>query len=119
MRVADPDRAAELLRAAGLTAVVDGDALVVGGVINPTVISRILGEQGLWVRELTPLARTWRASSWNSPGGPAPSSPVRSTIRAAGSAGHRDSVTDRSIGEWTREPYVPSSSGSPPVASSN
>ncbi|NYH45330.1 ABC-2 type transport system ATP-binding protein [Micromonospora jinlongensis] len=55
VRVADPERAAELLHAAQLTAVVDGEALVVSGASDPTVISRVLGEQGLWVGELTPL----------------------------------------------------------------
>ncbi|MBM7492838.1 ABC-2 type transport system ATP-binding protein [Micromonospora luteifusca] len=55
VRVAEPQRAAELLQAAELTAVVDGGALVVGGVSDPTVVSRVLGEQGLWVGELTPL----------------------------------------------------------------
>ena len=55
VRVAEPERAAELLRAAELTASADGGALVVGGVTDPTVISRVLGEQGLWVGELSPL----------------------------------------------------------------
>ncbi|MEH1165358.1 ATP-binding cassette domain-containing protein [Micromonospora sp. CPCC 205539] len=55
VRVAEPERAAELLGAAELTATVDGDSLVVGGATDPTVISRLLGEQGLWVSELTPL----------------------------------------------------------------
>ncbi|MEV1317218.1 ATP-binding cassette domain-containing protein [Micromonospora arborensis] len=55
VRVAEPERAVELLQAAELTAVVDGEALVVSGVSDPTVVSRVLGEQGLWVGELTPL----------------------------------------------------------------
>ncbi|MEV4659229.1 ATP-binding cassette domain-containing protein [Micromonospora sp. NPDC049301] len=55
VRVAEPERAVELLHEAELTASVDGAALVVGGVTDPTVISRVLGEQGLWVDELTPL----------------------------------------------------------------
>ncbi|SIN37028.1 ABC transporter ATP-binding protein [Micromonospora cremea] len=55
VRVAEPERAVELLHEAELTASVDGEALVVGGVTDPTVISRVLGEQGLWVGELTPL----------------------------------------------------------------
>ncbi|MET7878472.1 ABC transporter ATP-binding protein [Micromonospora profundi] len=55
VRVAEPERAAEVLQAVELTAVVDGDALVVSGVTDPTVVSRALGEQGLWVGELTPL----------------------------------------------------------------
>ncbi|MET8088687.1 ATP-binding cassette domain-containing protein [Micromonospora sp. NPDC005220] len=55
VRVAEPERAVELLHAAGLAAVVNGEALVVSGVSDPTVVSRVLGEQGLWVGELTPL----------------------------------------------------------------
>ncbi|MFF5052276.1 ABC transporter ATP-binding protein [Micromonospora sp. NPDC000663] len=55
VRVAEPERAVELLRAAGLVVAVDAGALVVGGVTDSTVISRVLGEQGLWVGELTPL----------------------------------------------------------------
>ncbi|GAB3955243.1 hypothetical protein GCM10027614_63940 [Micromonospora vulcania] len=56
VRVAEPERAAELLFAAELTAAAHDDgALVVGGASDPTVISRVLGEQGLWVGELTPL----------------------------------------------------------------
>ncbi|MFC8296433.1 ABC transporter ATP-binding protein [Micromonospora orduensis] len=55
VRVAEPERAVELLRAAGLVVAVDAEALVVGGVADSTVISRVLGEQGLWVGELTPL----------------------------------------------------------------
>ncbi|MFJ6164795.1 ABC transporter ATP-binding protein [Micromonospora orduensis] len=55
VRVAEPERAVELLRAAGLVVAVDAETLVVGGVADSTVISRVLGEQGLWVGELTPL----------------------------------------------------------------
>ncbi|RKN19998.1 ATP-binding cassette domain-containing protein [Micromonospora musae] len=55
VRVAEPERAAELLHAGGLPAVAHPDHLVVGQVDDPTTISRLLGEQGLWVRELTPL----------------------------------------------------------------
>jgi ABC-type multidrug transport system ATPase subunit len=55
VRVAEPERAAELLRAAELTVSIDGEALVVGGATDPTLISRLLGEQGLWVGELSPL----------------------------------------------------------------
>ncbi|MET8277428.1 ABC transporter ATP-binding protein [Micromonospora sp. NPDC005174] len=55
VRVDEPERAADLLRTADLTAVADGTALVVSGTTDPTAISRVLGEQGLWVAELTPL----------------------------------------------------------------
>ncbi|MCI4064626.1 ATP-binding cassette domain-containing protein [Micromonospora sp. R77] len=55
VRVAEPDRAAELLRAGGLAVTEHPDQLVVGGVDEPELITRTLGEQGLWVRELVPL----------------------------------------------------------------
>ncbi|RKN49451.1 ATP-binding cassette domain-containing protein [Micromonospora endolithica] len=55
VRADDPARAAELLRAAGLTVVDHPDHLVVGGVDDDTTVSRLLGEQGVWLRELTPL----------------------------------------------------------------
>ncbi|MFG2008416.1 ABC transporter ATP-binding protein [Micromonospora sp. NPDC048868] len=55
VRVDDPQRAVELLTAAGLAATGYDDHLVVGGVDDATEVSRTLGEAGLWVRELTPL----------------------------------------------------------------
>ncbi|WP_229399489.1 ATP-binding cassette domain-containing protein [Micromonospora okii] len=55
VRVPEPDRAAELLRGAGLPVDERPDHLVVGGAADPGEISRVLGEQGLWVRELVPL----------------------------------------------------------------
>jgi ABC-2 type transport system ATP-binding protein len=55
VRVAEPERAAELLRAAGLPVTAHPDHLVVGAVDEPELVSRTLGEQGLWVRELVPL----------------------------------------------------------------
>ncbi|MEV4808345.1 ABC transporter ATP-binding protein [Micromonospora avicenniae] len=55
VRVGEPERAAELLRAGGLPVDAYSDHLVVGQVDDPTTISRVLGEQGLWVHELTPL----------------------------------------------------------------
>ncbi|MEU2611233.1 ATP-binding cassette domain-containing protein [Micromonospora sp. NPDC007271] len=55
VRVAEPERALELLGQAGLSATAHPDHLVVTGVDDPEVISRTLGEQGLWVRELVPL----------------------------------------------------------------
>ncbi|MFD0784457.1 ABC transporter ATP-binding protein [Micromonospora azadirachtae] len=55
VRVAEPERAAELLRAGGLPTDAYSDHLVVAQVDDPTTISRLLGEQGLWVGELTPL----------------------------------------------------------------
>ncbi|WP_434743897.1 ATP-binding cassette domain-containing protein [Micromonospora sp. SH-82] len=53
--VAEPADAAELLRAAGLPVREEDDHLVVGGTEDPELIARTLGEQGVWVRELTPL----------------------------------------------------------------
>lgn len=55
VRVAEPDLAAPLLTAAGLEVVTHEDQLVVTGAADPELISRLLGEQGHWVRELTPL----------------------------------------------------------------
>ncbi|WP_406036997.1 ATP-binding cassette domain-containing protein [Micromonospora sp. NBC_00898] len=55
VRVAEPERAAELLGALGLAVTAHPDHLVVAGVDEPELISRTLGEQGLWVRELVPL----------------------------------------------------------------
>ncbi|MGI5145037.1 ATP-binding cassette domain-containing protein [Plantactinospora sp. CA-294935] len=56
IRVADGQpRAVELVRAAGLPVAVHPDHLVVSGVDDPARISRVLGEQGVWLRELTPL----------------------------------------------------------------
>ncbi|MFI6262356.1 ABC transporter ATP-binding protein [Micromonospora sp. NPDC051006] len=55
VRVAEPERAAELLREAGLPVAAHPEHLVVGQVTDPSVLSRVLGEQGLWVTELTPL----------------------------------------------------------------
>ncbi|MEV4488515.1 ABC transporter ATP-binding protein [Micromonospora coxensis] len=53
--VAEPERAAALLRDAGLSVTDHEGLLVVGGAPEPELISRTLGEQGLWVRELTPI----------------------------------------------------------------
>ncbi|MEV6799890.1 ATP-binding cassette domain-containing protein [Micromonospora rifamycinica] len=56
VRVGDPERGAELLRAAGLTVTVHSDdLLVVGGTREPELISSTLGGRELWVRELTPI----------------------------------------------------------------
>ncbi|MEO3820288.1 ABC transporter ATP-binding protein [Plantactinospora sp. B24E8] len=55
VRVADQDRAAEVLTAAGLTVATLFDQLVVGGVEDPARLNQLLGEQDLWVSELTPL----------------------------------------------------------------
>ncbi|MGC5029400.1 ABC transporter ATP-binding protein [Micromonospora sp. DT229] len=55
VRADDLVRAEELLGSAGLTVTGHPDHLVVGRVTDPTLISRTLGEQGLWVRELTPV----------------------------------------------------------------
>ncbi|MFG1800037.1 ABC transporter ATP-binding protein [Micromonospora carbonacea] len=55
VRVPEPERAAELLRSADLMVDERPDHLVVGGVSDAGEVSRLLGEQGLWVRELVPL----------------------------------------------------------------
>ncbi|MFK3980087.1 ATP-binding cassette domain-containing protein [Micromonospora sp. NPDC050397] len=55
VRVDDQGRAAALIEAAGHDLVVHADHLVVGRVSDPAALTRVLGEQDLWVRELTPL----------------------------------------------------------------
>ncbi|MGC4896346.1 ABC transporter ATP-binding protein [Micromonospora sp. DT31] len=55
VRVAEPERAEQVLGRAGLSVTAHPDHLVVTGVVDPEAISRTLGEQGLWVRELVPL----------------------------------------------------------------
>lgn len=55
LRVDEAEQAATLLQDAGLTVTVHPDHVRVGGVSDSTLVSRTLGEQGLWVRELTPL----------------------------------------------------------------
>lgn len=53
--VADPDRAASVLRAAGASVTTDAQALRVEGDLAGADLTRLLGEQGLWVAELTPV----------------------------------------------------------------
>ncbi|MGC3860031.1 ATP-binding cassette domain-containing protein [Micromonospora chersina] len=55
VRVAEPERAVELLGRAGLSVTAYPEHLLVTGVVDPELISRTLGEHGLWVRELVPL----------------------------------------------------------------
>ena len=54
VRVSDRERAAELLRAAGMKVSVDGASLYVETVTDPARITQVLAEQGLFVRELVP-----------------------------------------------------------------
>jgi ABC-2 type transport system ATP-binding protein len=56
VRVAEPGRAVEILVAAGANARLDDDGVLVGGVTDSAWITETLGGQGLWVRELTPVA---------------------------------------------------------------
>jgi ABC-2 type transport system ATP-binding protein len=51
--VADPDRAADLLRAGGFTATRDGRDLLVDGHEHPEQITRLLAGAGMFVSELT------------------------------------------------------------------
>jgi ABC-2 type transport system ATP-binding protein len=55
--IADPGAAAVALRRQGLTVTRDGDALHVQGSTDPEQITRLLAEQGLYVRELSPVRR--------------------------------------------------------------
>ena len=54
VRVAERERAAEHLRAAGMRVEVDGSTLYVEDVADPARITQVLAEQGLFVRELVP-----------------------------------------------------------------
>ncbi len=54
--VADPLRASEILRTAGLAVQPSGPGLLVtrpDGPLDPALVARVLGEQGLWVSELS------------------------------------------------------------------
>lgn len=55
VRVAEPERAAQVLTTAGARVTAHDDHLVVAGLADPAAITQVLGGQGLWVRELTPL----------------------------------------------------------------
>jgi len=57
VRVASADAAAatSALEADGLTVRAEQDALVVEGTSEPARVSRLLGERGVWLSELTPL----------------------------------------------------------------
>jgi ABC-2 type transport system ATP-binding protein len=46
---------AVLTRSSGVHVRDDGDALIVSGVADPADVSRMLGQHGLWVRELTAM----------------------------------------------------------------
>ena len=53
--VPQPERAAQVLAAAGLTVRADGAALLVEGEREPGRITWLLAQQNLWVHELTPV----------------------------------------------------------------
>ncbi len=55
VRVTDHERAVEVIREIGLPVTAHPDHLVVAGLDDPARLSRALGEQDLWVRELTRL----------------------------------------------------------------
>ncbi|WP_281905308.1 ABC transporter ATP-binding protein [Phytohabitans aurantiacus] len=55
VRVAEHERAAEVIRGAGLPVTVHDDHFVVGDLADPAWVSETLGGQGMWIRELTPL----------------------------------------------------------------
>ncbi len=54
LRVAERERAAEVLRAAGMTVSIDAQTLYVEAVPDPARITQVLAEAGLFVRELVP-----------------------------------------------------------------
>ena len=53
--VAEPERAAEVLRAAGASVTPDGDALLVDGERPGAELNRLLAGAGLWLEQLTPV----------------------------------------------------------------
>jgi ABC-2 type transport system ATP-binding protein len=55
VRVADHERAAQIVAETGLPVTVHNDGFVVGDITDPTTITRTLAEHELWVAELTPL----------------------------------------------------------------
>jgi ABC-2 type transport system ATP-binding protein len=56
VRVAELERAVEIITESGLPVTVAGDHLVVGDLADPTWITKTLAAHDLWVAELTPLA---------------------------------------------------------------
>jgi ABC-2 type transport system ATP-binding protein len=75
---------AVLARAAGVRVRNDGDALIVSGVGDPADVSRVLGQHGLWVRELTTvhgdLESAFLSLTGDEPAGLAPAPPAGSTL---------------------------------------
>jgi ABC-2 type transport system ATP-binding protein len=55
VRVDDHERAGEVLQAAGCPVTVHEDHLVAHGIAEPAAITRVLAEQKMWLRELTPI----------------------------------------------------------------
>ena len=70
---------AVLTRSSGVHVRDDGDALIVSGVADPADVSRMLGQHGLWVRELTAmhgdLESAFLSLTGDGPAGLAPPSP--------------------------------------------
>jgi ABC-2 type transport system ATP-binding protein len=102
VRVDEPEQAAELLANAGLPVIIHPGHLVVGEVADPTRISQVLGEQGLWVRELTPLTPDLESVFLQLTGAAGPDEPphqLDEPVRPAGSG----PPTDPHESAW-REP---------------
>jgi ABC-2 type transport system ATP-binding protein len=55
VREDERDRAADILRGSGLAVTARGDRLVVGGVPDAARITEVLGREGVWLSELSPL----------------------------------------------------------------
>ncbi|MEH0981019.1 ABC transporter ATP-binding protein [Micromonospora sp. CPCC 205556] len=90
VRVAEPARAAELLRATGVPVDEQDGLLVVRGADDPELISRTLGEQGLWVRELTPIRPDLESVFLELTGAAPHSMPPRQVAGPAGSGAGSD-----------------------------
>ncbi|MFB9234159.1 ATP-binding cassette domain-containing protein [Plantactinospora siamensis] len=94
VRVAEPTRAVEVLGAAGLPVEARGDHLVVAEVHDPGDLTRLLGEQGLWVTELTPLTPDLESVFLELTGAPATPDGPRPVDEAGRRGGDRDGDGD-------------------------
>ncbi|WP_432986538.1 ATP-binding cassette domain-containing protein [Dactylosporangium sp. CA-233914] len=70
VRVEDHHRAAEILTEAGASVSVAGDHIIVHDLADPSWVSQALGVNGMWVRELAPVAQLEDAFLTLTGGGP-------------------------------------------------
>ncbi|SCL29349.1 ABC-2 type transport system ATP-binding protein [Micromonospora nigra] len=101
VRADDLGHAGELLHAAGMGVAGHDDHLVVTGVDDATTVSRTLGEQGVWVRELTPLRPDLESVFLELTGAPTGPGVPRQTEGPTPAAGRDLSNADESRGTRT------------------